>query len=424
MRKRLPALMLALAQTTVLLTGCGGKNEVFNYDEPDYEITTITFFGNKYEPENVEVIEEILSGFMEENPDIRVSYESMKGNDYYDALKKRVASGNGNDVFMINHDTALELEANGQLADLSGLSTIPNYTDRMRSQMDEEGKIYWVPTTVSVFGLYCNVDLLKEHKQKVPGTLGEWEKVCEYFVRQGMTPVIANNDISLKTLAIGRGFYRVYQENRQKEVFGRLNSREEPLSKYLSDGFSIVKMFIDKGYVDADKALHTQKTSDDLQEFMKGEAPFMLTGAWAAGRVESMDPEFAFQVMPLPILEEGSLLVINADTRLSVNADSRHLEAAMKFVEYFTLSENIQKFADQQCSFSPLKGGTPSTVKAVQPLVSCYESGKTVIGTDGLLNLHIWNITAEVSQMLLQGERLQTAMDWMDRQEYQEDANR
>ena len=59
----------------------------------------------------------------------------------------------------------------------------------------------------------------------------------------------------------------------------------------MTPGFSLVKEFIDNGYVDAGKALETRKTSDDLEEFVKGESPFMLTGAWAAGRVEGMDPD-------------------------------------------------------------------------------------------------------------------------------------
>ena len=89
----------------------------------------------------------------------------------------------------------------------------------------------------------------------------------------------------------------------------------------------------------------------------------MLTGAWAAGRVEGMDPDFDFVVAPYPVLEDGGLVVINADTRLSVNRASEHIDEALAFVEFFTRSENIQKFADQQSSFSPLRDGIPSSVK-------------------------------------------------------------
>lgn len=399
-----------------LLAGCGKGNQVVNYGDIDKEPVTITFFGNKYETENVTVIEDILSGFMKENPDIRVSYESLKGAEYYEALEKRMKAGKGDDVFMVNHDMVLELKERGRLADLSGLNTISNYTDRMLDQMEDDGRIYWMPTTVSVFGLYCNMDLLKKNGLDIPKNWKEWDEACAFFSDQGITPVIANNDISLKTLAIGYGFYHIYQENQQREAFLELNSGRVPLSAYLEPGFSLAGELLEKGYIDREKALGTMKTSDDLEEFAKGETPFMLTGAWAAGRVRAMAPELTFQVAPYPVLPDGALAVINADTRLSVNADSRNPEAAIKFVEYFTRPDNIQKFADQQSSLSPLRDSAPCSAKELGPLLGCYQSGRTVIGTDGLIDLPIWNLTAEVSKMLLSGESLDSSMEWMDRQ--------
>ena len=35
------------------LAGCGSSNVVVSYKEQEGNITTLTFFGNKYEPENV-----------------------------------------------------------------------------------------------------------------------------------------------------------------------------------------------------------------------------------------------------------------------------------------------------------------------------------------------------------------------------------
>ncbi len=414
------AVCAVLLLSFLLLAGCESRSSEVNYGTAEEEPVVITFFGNKYETENVTVIEEILSGFMKENPDIRVSYESLKGAEYYDALSKRMKAGKGDDVFMVNHDMVLELKKKGQLADLSGIGTISNYADSMLIQMEDEGRIYWMPTSVSVFGLYCNMDLLKKYGQDVRENLGEWESVCGSFMEQGITPVIANNDISLKTLAIGQGFFSVYQENRQREVFERLNTGRESLSMYLEPGFSLAESFIARGYIDGEKALNTMKTSDDLIEFAKGESPFMLTGAWAAGRLTGMEPKFDFQVFPYPVLPDGTLAVINADTRLSINAASEYPEAAVRFVEYFTRPDNIQKFADQQCSLSPLKDSVPSSVDALGPLISCYQSGRTVIGTDGLLNLSIWNLTAEVSKKLLSGETVEQAMEWMDQQAGQE----
>mgnify|MGYP002587276551 CR=1 FL=1 len=197
MKKKIMAIAAGVLACALIAAGCGRSGEVVSYDAQEEEVTTITFFGYKYEPENVKVIEEIISSFMKRNPDIRVSYESLKGNGYYDALAKRMASGKGDDVFMVNHDILLDLEAQGQVEDLSDLDTIEEYTDQMLSQMQDEGGIYGVPTIVSAFGLYCNLDLLKEHKQEVPRNLEEWKEVCEYFnlnpymLRSGGTLLLA-----------------------------------------------------------------------------------------------------------------------------------------------------------------------------------------------------------------------------------------
>ena len=143
-RKRGAALWVVIVIFALVLSSCGNNGKVVNYRESAQEITTITFFGNKYEPENVEVIEQIISDFMQEHADIRVSYESLKGNDYYEALEKRMAAGKGDDVFMVNHDILLDLEEKGQVADLSGLSSIASYTRQMLGQMESGEKIYWV----------------------------------------------------------------------------------------------------------------------------------------------------------------------------------------------------------------------------------------------------------------------------------------
>ena len=75
MSRKNTALLLFLALTISALTGCSGsKNRVVNEDTlNNQELVTITFFGNKYEPDNVIVIEQIMSEFMKENPHIRVS---------------------------------------------------------------------------------------------------------------------------------------------------------------------------------------------------------------------------------------------------------------------------------------------------------------------------------------------------------------
>ena len=422
-RKKIGAGILAMTMLMSCLAGCSSNstNKVQTVGEEKKEQVTLTFFGNKADESNVHVIESIMSSFMKDHPNIVITYESIKGTDYYDTLNKRMENGTGDDIFMVNHDTMLELHAKGQVADLTGLSTIDSYTEDQKNQFVSEDGIFWLPTTVSSFGLYCNMDMLKEHNQSVPTNIVEFETVCEYFLEKGITPIVANNDISLKTMAIGVSYFDEYQNGTEGQLFTDLNSGKVGLGESLDAGLTVVEEIIQKGYVDAAVAAETQKTSGDLEAFAKGENPFMLTGAWASNRVKNdFGATFAYEVHPLPVLDDGGLIVINPDVRLSVNSDSEHIEEAKLFVEYFTQAENLQAFCDDQCSISPLKNGKESSIKEIYPVVECFKAGRVVIGTDARLNLPIWDVTKDASQSLLNGSDKVTVIGEIDNsiQEY------
>ncbi len=405
MRKKVFAILLAGSICMLSLAGCSGKvNKVQVVEKGTQETVTLTFFGNKADESNVHVIEQIMSEFMTEHPDIVITYESMKGTDYYETLMKRMETGNGDDIFMVDHDSTITLHKEGKLADLTGLSTIDRYMEDMKEQFICEDGIYWLPTTVSAFGLYCNMDMLKEHNQTVPTNWKEFEAVCDYFVEKGITPVVANNDISLKTLAIGTSYYEQYQSGQAGQFFTDLNSGKIGFGESLSKGISLVDKMLQKKYVDADDTQNTQKTSDDLEDFAKGEYPFMLTGVWASDRLKSdYHAKFNYEVDPLPILEDGSLVVVNPDTRLAVNADSKYPDEAKLFVDYFTQTENLHAFCEDQCSISPLKDGESSSAKEIQQVIQCYQEGRIVIGGDYRLNLPIWHLAKNATQKLLDG---------------------
>ena len=65
-------------------------------------------------------------------------------------------TGKGADVFMVNHDILLKLKAKEQVADLSGLHTIPDYTDQMLTKIRERcigfrlRYLRWDPTAMRI----------------------------------------------------------------------------------------------------------------------------------------------------------------------------------------------------------------------------------------------------------------------------------
>lgn len=404
--------MCALLCLMMAVSGCQSMEDQ-NYTVPaaeKSETVNLKFFGNKNEALNVVAIEEILKAYMEEYPEVNITYESVKGDDYFDVLMKRIKSGNGDDIFMINHDTMLELMKTGELADLSGLPTIEDFSPGVRSQMTFDGVVPFVPTSISAFGLYCNLDLLAENNVEVPETFAEFLAACEVFSEKDITPIVANNDISLKTLAISRGMFEVYKGGGAEKALEQMNADPSLLAEAMRPGFEMVHLFIDRGYVDAGRTLKTEKTKDDLADFATGSYPFMLTGAWASPRVAALNPGLNYKVYPYPAQEDGSVLVTNVDTRVAVNARGAHVEEAKKFLEYLTQKDVMWAFVDSQSSFSPLEDNRLSTDPAVQPLNAYMTNGRSILGTDSNLKYPIWDLSRESVRGLLKGQSVEEVL--------------
>lgn len=413
---------LAAALSTILTVGamCGctadqGENIVFDSTgTDDGPMIPLTFFGYKYEALNVMAIEDALHGFMDVYPHISISYDGIKSPEYFEVLDKRLDTGNGDDIFMVDHEHVLNLGGSGRLADLSGISTLDDFSDLAKSQMTVDGTIHYLPTSISAFGLYCNLDLLKEHGQKVPENLTEFEDVCNYFVSRSITPIVANNDISLKTIVIAKSLLPCYQTQDTVSRLARFNSGETSLAEALRPGFELVQQMLDLGWVDRQEALATTKTKDDLVLFSSGKQPFMLTGAWAVTRLRELDPGFRFEVHPYPVMDDGCVLVINVDTRVSINGDSPHQKEAMEFVEYLTQSEVLWEFVDSQSSFSPLKENRLAEDAAIQPIGPYLTNGRSVIGSDDNLKFPIWDMSRQCIRTMLEGGSADLAVSHME----------
>ena len=371
--------ILSIILMSVILTGCSQRSSeimlIENEPSEEQEHMFLSVFGYKADALNLIAIEKILNRFMEENPDIIVNYEGVKGIEYWKAFERRAEANVLDDVFMVDHDRVINMADKGKLADLSSLSTIENYQDRMKEQfISEDGSVYFLPTCISFYGLYINYSLLEAHGQKVPENWSDFMEVCDYFAAKGITPVIANNYASLRKLA-----------------------------NTLRPGIEMVEEMIERKWIDCAEVLETEQTSDDLKLFVGGNRPFMVTGGWAAIRVKNMEPDFSYGVHAFPILDDGSVLVVEGNTCISVNAGSEHLEEVMRLVECITQPDSIWEYCDSQSSYTPLQDDRMPADRTILPATECFECGRIVLGSDFRLDLPVDASLVEITWQMLNG---------------------
>jgi raffinose/stachyose/melibiose transport system substrate-binding protein len=285
--------------------------------------------------------------------------------------------------------------------------------------IEEDGSVYFLPTQISTFNLYINQDLLKEHDIEIPTNWSEFAAACDYFVEQGIVPIIGNNFTTWRSLIAAKGLYPVYQLEHPEEMIEKFNSGEEDIMDYLSEGVEMVGEMLDRGWFDREEALNTKSTSDDLQLFAEGGRPFMITGGWASQRLMAMGPDFEYAIYPFPILEDGSVLVMNVDTCISVAAHADNVDITKDFVEYFTQPDVIMEYCNTQSSYTPLADDRTPTDETITPSVPYLLNGQSVIGSDYRLDLPLDNAENEIGTAMLEGMGTQDAIAKMTELIYQ-----
>jgi raffinose/stachyose/melibiose transport system substrate-binding protein len=283
-----------------------------------------------------------------------------------------------------------------------------------RSQFTEaDGSVYFLPTQISTFGLYVNYDLLKAYGLDVPTNWGEFSAVCDTFVDHGIVPIIGNNMTTWRSLIAAKSLYPVYQTDHPEALIASFNTRETDIMDYLASGIDLVGEMLDRGWFDKEEALNTTSTSDDLVLFSKGDRPFMITGGWASPRLMALDPQFEYGIYPFPILEDGSVLVMNVDTCISVAAHAGNVDTAKDFVEYLTQPDIIMDYCNTQSSYTPLDDSRTPSDPTIAPSVEYLFNGQSVIGSDFRLELPLDNAENEIGRLMLSGMGTEEAKEKM-----------
>ncbi len=414
---------LAAAVSLSLLAGCNtAPNDAHIYGNIEEvpmdssENITVNLFGYKTDPANLMAIENAIHGFMNENPNIEIVYEGIEGEVFVEAFKLRAQNNNLDDMFMIRHDQFVNLSSKGELADLSDISTIGKFNNLSKIQFTEpDGSVYIIPTAVTTYGMYVNLDLLKENGFDPPTNFSEFSAQCDYFKSKGITPIIGNNYSTLYTLMSSKSLYPIYQSDNAAEMIEQFNTGEADIMEYLKEGVKLVDTMLEKGWFDIEELKNTEQSTDDLELFAKGGRPFMFTGGWTSRKLMDMDHDFEFAVYPYPVLESGSVLDIDISFCLSVNAQSECIEESKKFIEYLTQPDVIYDLCDTQNSFSPLADSPMPSDSFLAPTVEHLSGGSFIIGTDYRLELPINEAEQAVGEKMLDGMSAEDAIELLSK---------
>ena len=331
-------------------------------------------------------IPDIIEKFNSENPDIHVVYEGISNSGgYQDVLTARLASGQGDDVFFANPNYLSQFQEAGYVDDLSDMPVVEKYSGLVKDLLTIDGTIPGLGMEIAVFGMFSNMDLLKEVGiEKAPENYGEFLEDCEILKKAGKTPIVAGSKdgTGVTVFSIAKGLDSVYQAPDKMEQIAGLNSGEIGYGDIMKPGFDLVGELLSKGYLDGSQSLVYSAGQDDIAEFAKGNVGFMPGGSWFVSGIQAAAPDMNFVLGGIPVQEKDSLILINAGVRVCINSAGDKKDAARKFVEYFTSLDSMNAYVESQNSFNPRTDGKSTQNDIVAPAAERLAAARMVPWVD------------------------------------------
>ena len=406
-----------------MLCACGGQHSPNNLiaQAPEEERTVNLFSPmEKTDPdaENVaRTASDLTIAMAEERLGVSVDYWTYTAEDYQDKTYDDVAldrvRSNMDDLYLLNPDVIQTLGVEGRLMDLSGLESAKNLREIIHTANTVDGKLVAIPQEVVAYGLFVNVDMFKKYDLTLPNTPEEFLECCRVFKENGIDTPIGANRWWMENFVFAQAYADLYNGGNTQAGIAALNSGEAKYSDYMRPGFEFLRVLIDRGYIDAEKALVSEAIEAEGPDFLAGKTPIVMA-YWGAANTETAygKTDFEMQVIGFPS-SRGQMPVMSM-TGWAVGAEAEHREDALRVLDQMVSDEALRLFSETNRVISPSKNVSVACVPALRPLNDRIEEGVYVLGSNAGMNVEQWGNTCLIVRELLAGASVDECMTAFD----------
>ncbi|MCO6048924.1 ABC transporter substrate-binding protein [Mesorhizobium sp. RP14(2022)] len=316
--------------------------------------------------------EKLIPAFEKAHPGIKVTFAPSAPTEYNAALNAKLDAGSAGDLITCRpFDASLDLFNKGQLADLTSLPGMENFSPVAKSawSTDDGSKTFCVPMASVIHGFIYNKDAFDQLGIAVPKTEAEFFAALDKIKADGNYIPLAMGTKDLWEAAtmgyqnIGPNYWKG-EDGRKALIEGKQKLTDadwvEPLKTlakwkpYLGDGFE------------------AQAYPDSQNLFTLGRAAIYPAGSWEISQFNSQ-AQFKMGAFPPPVKNAGDTCYISDhnDIGIGLNAKSPNQDAAKTFLSWVASPEFATIYANALPGFFSLSN-TP--VKMEDPLAQEFVS--------------------------------------------------
>lgn len=356
--RRHPLLTLAFVLLLVL-TGAGFRPAVA---QDQIELRVWDQFTDQAASDTADAI---YKGFMDQNPNIKITRESYSTDDMRKTVNTAISSGTGPDV--IFYDAGLGfagvLAQAGLLIPLDDMAKQYGWTDKIAPTALEGtmlgGKLYGLPLQVDLIGLYYNKTLMDKEGLTVPTTVADLASFCTQAKDKGYIPLALSDNPGWQA---GHQFSMVTNnmlgpDATKALLFQNQGSWDSPEVTQAINAYFV--QLRDAGCFSDD--VNALTNDDAVSLFQAGQSLMYPTGSWQANSFTPDNmPDMDVQFMSFPELEggQGSFWVSGVGSAWYITSSSQRQQEAGQFLDYLFSPESAQKWVGDAKFYVPMSVDT------------------------------------------------------------------
>lgn len=397
--KKFVAMALAASMSVGLLAGCSSGGSSTKESQSTTSTTetseastskdkvTITIMTSGTQSEN-DFETQVLPALVKKAfPNVTLEVTKLPDDQYYTALKTKLASGEAPDMMLVQPkyagaNSVISLAKAGYLTPISDLSSLKLSGDGGAASLSYDGNVYAFPSGITILGTYYNKDIFTKYNLAVPTNWDEFLKVCDTLKQNGVQPIVMG-DKDMYVLQFG--LYQIAAN----QVYPKNTSFDDDLitgkTKFTGDGtwnkvLEMYKTLYDKGYIDSSSlGLGAQQA---IQKFVDGEAAMTFDGSFNAPAITAQGKvSFERGYFPLPGNDAGQELYASeaVGAGYAIYANSKHIEECKAILNlWYDGQSDIWKAYIDSGKVIPTYGyGSDKVNPLFSSFIDLYQSGKS-----------------------------------------------
>lgn len=298
----------------------------------------------------------------EEQTGIRIDYQIIPSDQYFNVLRTRLNAGEGPDIFGGQSgvsDLVLQYDVERNAVDLTDEPWASHFDPLVAAQATVNGRLYgltlWA-TTATTWVVNYNTAIFDEHDLSAPTTYDEFKVVCQTLLDAGIQPiyqpfsdgwhhVLWFPELGPRYEEVTPGLAAALNDN--EATFAGNETMLTVLEQY--------KELYDMGCMGQNALSDTYSNATSV--LASGDAAMILANLTFPQQVEADYPEVSadtFGQFVMPLADNQILNINPAGPTKFIYSGSPHIEEAKQYFDFLTQPENLQYLIDNTPSMQTL----------------------------------------------------------------------